>query len=278
MILKLFQRRRLNSAISISSILLIFAFSTHNSFAQGVTVDSLSFQNLSLELYNGYSNVGSATGFIVKKNSRSYLITNLHVVTGLDYFSNAFIDAQQRTPNNVAIWHNGLRLGQWTRVTETLYDEKNNKRWIEYQLNGKVVDIIALPLRNIPSIIKLYPLNLNTFNDSIIVIPGFSASIVGFPYGQSSDGKFAIWKTGHIASDFDLDSNGLPMFIIDATTRSGMSGSMVVLRMSPYITRTGTNTGIGTRFLGIYTAQSNQEELGYVIKPIALKALIDKLP
>jgi len=49
--------------------------------------------------------------------------------------------------------------------------------------------------------------------------------------------------------------------------------------MSPYIVKnSGTHIGIGTQFLGIYTSQSDLEELGYVLKPIALKTLIDKLP
>ncbi|MDB5002863.1 MAG: hypothetical protein JWQ34_1088 [Mucilaginibacter sp.] len=249
-----------------------------SSVAQSNTVDSLSFQNLSLELLNNYANIGSATGFIIEKNNVDYLITNLHVVTGLDYFSHAIIDPQQQIPNNIAIWHNAQTLGHWSKSIETLYDRNKNKRWIECEVAGKTVDIIALPLQNLPKGAKLYPVHLKGFNDSITVMPGFSASIIGSPYGQSSDGKLAIWKTGHIASDLDIDANGLPLFLIDATTRPGMSGSMVVLRMIPFLTRQGISMGLGTRFLGVYTAQGNQDELGYVIKPIALKALIDKLP
>lgn len=245
--------------------------------AQG-SVDSLSFQSLKLELYSNNDNIGTATGFIIEKNNKPYLITNLHVVTGIDYFSHASTDLQLRKPNLIAIWHNGQVLGNWVRVPELLYDNKNNKRWIECSIGEKTLDIVAIPLGNIPNTIKFYPLHLSQFNEKIIFLPGFSASIVGFPYGLSSDGQFAIWKTGHVASDFDVNSNGLPMFMIDATTRPGMSGSIVVLRMSPYMEKDGTHVGMGTRFLGIYTAQSSLEELGYVLKPVALTTLIDKLP
>lgn len=255
-----------------------FTFLILNTCLGQGTVDSLSFQSLSLEVYSDNINIDNATGFVVEKNNKYYLITNLHVVTGEDYFSHAIIDKDSRKPNWIAIWHNGQKLGSWVKFGEPLYDKNNNKRWIECEVAGKVLDLIALPLTNTPPEIKLFPLHLNEFNENVLALPGFSASIIGFPHGLASDGKFAIWKTGHIASDLDLNSNGLPMFMIDATTRPGMSGSIVVLRMSPYMQNNGTHVGIGTRFLGIYSAQSDLEELGYVIKPIALTTLWEKLP
>jgi hypothetical protein len=249
-----------------------------SSWAQGGTLDSLSFQNLKLELYSNYENIGTATGFVIEKNHKYYLITNLHVVSGVDYFSQATIDPQLRKPNIIAIWHNAQVLGNWTRIAENLYDSNNNKQWIECSVADKILDLVALPLKNTPKEVKLYPFHLNQYNENIIILPGFALSIIGFPFGLSSDGELAIWKTGHLASDFDIDANGLPLFMIDATTRPGMSGSIVVLRMSPYLEKDGTHSGIGTRFLGIYTAQSNLEEIGFVLKPIALKLLFDKLP
>lgn len=261
-------------------LVLIISLLSNYTLAQTIVVDSLSFQNLSLELFNTNSKISDATGFIIEKNSKNYLVTNLHVLTGLDYFSNAITDSQQRTPTQIGIWHNLSTLGGWNRFAESLYDEKNKKRWIECEIGGKAIDLVALPLKTLPKEIKLYPLRLKSYNDSIVVMPGFSVSIIGFPYGQSSagSGKFAIWKTGHIASDFDLDINRMPLFLIDATTRPGMSGAMVIFRTELYKKNGRTILGTGTRFLGVYTAQSGQEELGYVIKPMALKALMDKLP
>lgn len=246
-------------------------------FGQGL--DSLSVICLKVELYNNQGKLYSATAFVIQKNSRNYLVTNLHVVTGIDFFSKATIDSQLRTPTIIGIWHNTLKLGRWLEVPESLYDQNGNKRWIECSYLGKKLDLIALPLKNIPDSVKMYPLDTTHYNKNLYIIPGFSVSIIGFPNGLSSDGRFAIWKTGHLASDMILDLNGIPQFMIDATTRPGMSGSIVVMRMSPYIVKNGgTNIGIGTQFLGVYTAQSELEEIGYVLKPIALKILMDQLP
>lgn len=277
MIQKRYHLKRWNSVINHIFIYLLIPAST---FAQKKLVDQLSFQSLNIEIFSSAFRIGSATGFIVEKNHKDYLITNLHVVTGIDYFSHATIDPQQKTPTILGIWHNAQVLGSWTKSFEELFDENNKKRWIECEFEGKTIDLIALPLKRLNDKIKIYPVDLKTFDDSITVMPGFSVSIIGFPYGQSAGEqvKFAIWKTGHIASDYDIDINGMPMFLIDATTRPGMSGSIVVFRTDMYRKNETTVLGAGTRFLGVFTAQSNQEEIGYVIKPSAFKALIDKLP
>jgi hypothetical protein len=258
-------------------ITLTFLFSINICFAQGV--DSLSVICLKVELFNKGNKLNSATGFVIEKNNKNYLITNLHVVTGADFYSKAVFDSQLRTPDVIGIWQNTIKFANWRLVPEMLYDKKGNKRWIECDIAGKQLDLIALPLEKLPNDIKIFPFDTAHYNNNLYIIPGFSVSIIGFPNGMASDGRFAIWKTGHIASDMILDLSGTPQFMIDATTRPGMSGSIVVIRMSPYIVKnSGTHIGIGTQFLGIYTSQSDIEELGYVLKPIALKTLIDKLP
>jgi hypothetical protein len=82
-----------------------------DTFKQGV--DSLSAICLKVELFNKGNKISSATGFVIEKNANYYLITNLHVVTGIDFYSKAIIDPQLRTPDEVGIWHNTIRFGQW---------------------------------------------------------------------------------------------------------------------------------------------------------------------
>ena len=107
-------------------------------------------------------------------------------------------------------------------------------------------------------------------------------SIIGFPLGLTSEGAFPIWKSGHIASDPDLDYNGLPAFLIDATTRGGMSGSPVVLRLlGGYSTRSGstimTQTRPSTLFLGIYSGRVHGEsEIGIVRRPKVISEVLER--
>jgi hypothetical protein len=70
----------------------------------------------------------------------------------------------------------------------------------------------------------------------ILTMPALPVSVIGYPLGLSAGESWPIWKTGHIASDLDIDSeSGWPAFLIYATTRSGMSGTPVVLRLTNMI-------------------------------------------
>lgn len=143
--------------------------------------------------------------------------------------------------------------------------------------------MIALPL-NIDASIKVYPLDLNLANTDMIPEPAMPISIIGYPAGIRTGTGFPIWKTGHIASDPDLNYDNKPVFLIDATTRGGMSGSPVVLRMSGgFMNRSGArviSAGTSTKFLGIYsgriTQMDNSTEIGFVWKPSVIVDILNQ--
>ena len=104
-------------------------------------------------------------------------------------------------------------------------------------------------------------------------------SIIGYPGGLAVGGGWPVWKTGHIASDPDLDYNNLPGFLVDVTARAGMSGSPVVLRLSGgYRLLDGSHIlaqgGTATLFLGVYSAQFRREELGVVWRPQVIREIL----
>ena len=86
-------------------------------------------------------------------------------------------------------------------------------------------------------------------------------------------------KTGHIASYPDIDSEtDRQAFLIDATTRAGMSGSPVVLRLDSYSKSDGSQViagGVATKFLGIYAGRIHDDsEIGRVWRPFVLQELL----
>jgi hypothetical protein len=117
----------------------------------------------------------------------------------------------------------------------------------------------------------------------MIPVVAMPVSIIGFPLGLTGPGVFPIWKTGHIASDPDLDYGGTPSFLIDATTRGGMSGSPVVLRLTGgFEMRKGgfilAGSGISTLFLGVYSGRLNdQSEIGKVWKPQLVSEILAQI-
>ena len=149
-------------------------------------------------------------------------------------------------------------------------DSSGRPQWVEHAL-GKSVDVVAVPLNTLDGV-DLHPLNLSLAETDLVPEPAMPVSIIGYPWGLSVGGGWPVWKTGHIASDPDLDYNHLPGFLVDVTGREGMSGSPVVLRLSGgYRLRDGSRvmstSGTTTLFLGIYSAQFHREELGVVWRP-----------
>jgi hypothetical protein len=241
-----------------------------------MVIDEFSTKPLYLETFRENIGIGVATGFLVKKNALYYLITNWHVVTGRNPYNNQALVAGTSNPNILKVWFHGTVLGQWVQNEIRLIDAAGNKLWLEHP-RGIEVDVVAVPLSPMVNT-SLYDIDLALANFDIMVYPSEAVSIIGFPEGLTSHVFFPIWKTGHIASDIDIDWNGKPAFLIDATTKSGMSGSPVIAkRVSIYQTSNGNEIGNAVKFLGIYSGREICEsgiEVGIVWKPNVISEIL----
>lgn len=267
--------------------LLIFAFNIRgadipkDSQQESIIINQLSVTSLYLELVQGNLSLGTATGFIIEWHKKYYLITNYHVVSGRHPDTNEIRDPGGNVPDKLLIWHHSNVTGTWLIKSEGLY-KNGNKIWYEHP-NGHNIDIIALPISYTKSDILIYPFDLELANADMIPEVAMPVSIIGFPMGMSASGKFPIWKTGHIASEPLINLDSKPAFLIDATTRGGMSGSPVVLRLyGGYKTKSGSSmmvtSGVRTLFLGVYSGQWPHPEIGKVWKPIVINEILESIP
>lgn len=264
-------------------LVLIFIISIYTNSIIGQTrmIDPISCQVLKLELYKDSNRLSLATGFIVKHKNRNFLITNWHVVSGIDYYTGKYMDSLKREPNIIKIYYNSDTLGKWTIGSEKL-KFVILKMWHETFVNKKLVDVIALPLYNVPDNAKIYYFDLDLDKTDMLVTVAGPTFIIGFPGGLTSYGNFPIWKTGHIASDPDLDVyKDLPTFFIDATTKPGMSGSPVLYRsFGTYRSKDGSNvinSAVVSKFLGIYSGQIDVLNIGVVFKPELIRKLLNEI-
>lgn len=241
-------------------------------------IDPISVIPLQLESFLGDNSLMFGTGFIINHNTQNYLITNWHVVTCRSTINNQpLLGTGLADPNKLKIWyHQKDKLGVWELFDEQLISDTSGEiKWLEHP-DGPNIDVVALPISNSENV-KINPLDLNLSDTDLILSPSESVSIVGFPYGEGSVGKFPIWKTGHIASDIDLNYDSKPLFLIDATTLPGMSGSPVIARrIGMQRTSTGFNMGgEATKFLGIYSGRTRKDSnLGKVWKPEVLDSIL----
>jgi hypothetical protein len=245
-------------------------------------IDPLSSASLHLGLFANDTLLGTATGFVVQHNQKPFLVTNWHVLAGRHPDTYQALAQTGALPDEVRMMHHwGEHLGGRMAKSEPLFDAEGKHFWLEHPL-GREIDVVALPLTSLDKGVVLYPLNLDLANHFAVPWIGLPVSIIGFPLGLTSEMDFPIWKTGHIASEFEVDYKGKPVFLVDATTRSGMSGSPVVLRLYG-----GCHENVGgqliywgakgavTRFLGVYAGRiHNQAEVGYVWKPRVITEIL----
>ena len=248
-----------------------------------IMIDPLSLCSLWVETIALGKPFGTATGFCVNANGRKLLITNWHVVSGRDADTGKALSSTAAIPDELAIrHHSSAGLGQWVIESQRLQTPSGANAWHEHP-SGNAVDVIALPLEMQNPDIQIYPLDLGLADFDMMVYVAMPVSIIGFPFGLSTAGAWPIWKTGHIASDPDLDYDDRPAFLIDATTRAGMSGSPVVLRSYGGYASSKAHMviggGPGTRFLGVYSGRiHNQAEIGRVWRPSSIKEILATVP
>lgn len=233
--------------------------------------------------FNGQK-LSSATGFVAVSPSGLVLITNRHVVTGRHQQTEECLSKQASIPNQLAIFHNkkGM-LGQWVERVESLYDRHDNQLWYEHPTLGQRADFVAIKLNNMEGA-DFVECDLGINDPRIMIQVTDKVSVVGFPFGIRTNGGFAIWATGSIASEPEIDHDELPLFLIDCRSREGQSGSPVVAHRSSSETvwlENGSMIANGvpaTRFLGIYSGRINKEsDLGVVWKVSALTELVESI-
>jgi hypothetical protein len=243
-------------------------------------IDQLSVTSLLLVLRSNKLDIGTGTGFVIEKNSKYYLVTNWHVIVGRRPDNYVPLDPKGRTPDQIRILHNTKdKLGSWHWVTEDLFDPTTHApRWIEHSL-GRGVDLVMLPLENTTDV-QFFPLDLELRNKSMQLIPASEVSIVGFPFGNVSSAGLPIWKSGAVASDPDVNYQNSAEFLVDTTSRPGMSGSPVYARRIGTYKDDEGNVVIGSadKFLGVYAGDiDSASEVGRVWKASALMDIYDSI-
>ena len=245
-----------------------------------ILIDPLSLCSLLVETRGYDLALDTATAFCVRKGRATLLITNLHVVTGLNAGTRRLLAGTGAVPDQIRILHHAKHdLGNWVIRTEALYIN-GVRRWYEHP-KGQAIDVIALPI-TVDDEVLVYEFDLSLADFDMVVQVAMAVSIIGFPFERATTGVLPIWKTGHIASDPDMDYGGRPVFLIDATTRGGMSGSPVVLRIyGDYPTRQASTIGDNswTRFLGVYSRRiHDQTEIGGVWRPSVIREILATVP
>ena len=246
------------------------------------TIAEPSVKSLLIQMRFEGQPLAKGTGFVAISSLGPVLITNRHNVTGRHQNTGEPLSPSGNLPDELNIVHNRAnRLGEWAERTELLF-ESNEPRWIEHPTLGSQADFAALPLTQLDDV-QLYPYDLANTGPRIFCGPADTVSVVGFPFGIQAGGSLAVWATGFVASEPNINYNNLPIFLIDCRSRPGQSGSAVVAYRSGGMVAmedggSAAFSGPVTRFLGIYSGRLNeQSDIGIVWKAAALNELISSI-
>lgn len=260
--------------------LLLFIFNISVAKSQLATnyIDPFSLSSCYVEAHNGNKYLWNATGFFIKESSTIFLITNNHVVGGEFYINEYLRDHKKRPPvdsfpNKLTVRIYGKNYGESKTISVNL---KRNGNYIYTKLydndkdSSTILDVVAVPIIDNNNDIFQYTgiMDTTVINPNLSLFPGEDLFVVGYPFDSGSYVLYPFWKRATIASDPNVFDAGISTFWIDATTRSGMSGSPVFFRGNISNDKGGTGfySGVTTFLIGIYSAQNYSSELGRVIR------------
>lgn len=262
----------------ISTLVILTIQSSIYSQRKDAFVDIGSIISLKLYTLKGKDTLGIGTGFIIRKEGTPFLITNLHNFTGIDYWSGKYFDSLKRKPTSIIIEHHlQNKLGNWISKTQSLYNGKT-KNWNEVFVDGKIMDVVSLKLTD-TSGVSIYDIGVDYNDAPYRIIPGSHFFVIGYPFGMTASKQYPVWKSVFLASEYADNFQDIPVFLIDGTTRKGMSGSPVIMKGNYTVIERETGDAILVSvpefsLKGIYSGHIDALELGAVFKTEVIEALL----
>lgn len=254
-------------------------------------VDIYSACAFPISLSAGEAEIGRATGFLWKMSGRVLLLSNWHVFSGRKPSTGRPINPLCAIPDTIK-FQCASKMSPMVEhsVAMSLQSRDGRNVWMQSGEYGQRVDIAFLDVTGAlhdPNCAKAFSedvicINEQDENHELIARIGSPVFVLGFPLKVRPTGIFPILKRASIATEVDLDVNGLPSFLIDTATREGMSGSPVIQRLiveSPgnQLLWRAAPTG-DTRFLGMYSGRHigeiGEAQLGIVWKRNVIESLL----
>ena len=245
-----------------------------------VNLHSFRVARLEVFAHDTDARLGEATGFFCDFRQRTFLVTNWHVVAGRHFQTRQALHYSRALPGSLMVHAHVTRTGNGASIPSSstafrlaLLDPEGRPRWLEHPLFGADIDVIALDIGTaLPLGTQVYPIDLESELAAQLRLAVMDqAFVTGFPLQASTTpNSLPIYKSGTIASEpavFDSQ----PRIYIDGKTKTGMSGSPVMVKRKAELDGNDPRAAIeDLRFVGVYSGRDRQEpsefeaELGIV--------------
>lgn len=220
-----------------------------------IIIDPCTAAVTGVECLFGKQKLSIGTGFYWRSDNGVFLVTNWHVVTGRNQVTGRHMSAEAAEPDGLQIdLLRNADLNQRFSARVPLYGDDGSPLWKEHSTWQSEVDVVALPLGDLGQ--HTMPINDAPVFAGLRGV-GMDVFVIGFPRGIGPE-RHAIWKRANIASEPDVNVDGLPLRLVDTSTSAGMSGSPVVQRFRGQAVGGdgGLSIGVnGYQMLGVYSGR-----------------------
>lgn len=237
-----------------------------------------------------------ATGFFWRRTGKVFLVTNWHVVAGINMMNGSSL-SDGWCPESITVQYcerlsivgaqtaTSQREASVGTLDVSLYEEFHAPHWIQHKRTFQQgIDLVALEIKAVRSVLD----RISCVNDwqypQLYHFAGSEIFVLGHPLPRSSrDYGFAypIWKRGSIASELLVPWDKRPAFLIDCRTSKGMSGSPVFSRVfGPAALGDGTiltENILTSEFMGVYSGRLIDDENNASLGLVWHRNLIDEI-
>jgi hypothetical protein len=235
-------------------------------------IDLYSLATVPIEQLFNDTSLGNATGFIWESTGRQHLVTNRHVMTCRNFETGQNLHSNGGRPNKLRLLFNvgANKFGKRDEFV-AIRDADNRPTWLIHPAKNTDLAVLPLAINHSAAAAELYPINTLS-SVKLRTEIGMDVFVLGYPFGAPRPG-FPVWKRGSIASEPQLAPLTKNYFLVDTSSRPGMSGAPVIRRSwGQHLLDGGSFFTDGysqTRFLGVYsgrlyTKDQSDAQLGMV--------------
>ena len=248
-----------------------------------VWISEESYASTKLTMKFNNTALSSGTGFFWWHDSQTYLVTTWHNVTGRNAITGKCLHQNSGLPNRIdssVICRAGKRGDELIRKEISIkWELGEESQWLQHPKSGEI-DVVMYPLETSIDWMTV-PINENSLMGVITEVSN-EVFLLGFPLGIDVGGT-PIWKRGTLASEPEMDVDGLPKLLVDTASNIGMSGSPVIIKQSfgaPSPRGVLTVAGqINVQLVGVYSGRIKPNgdldaQLGIVWKASVLEEIV----
>jgi Trypsin-like peptidase domain len=220
-----------------------------------INIDPYSATVSLLRMMFDTTHLSNGTCFFWERNGSKFLVTNWHNLSGINALTGEHMSGHAGEPDCIQI-DTFLNQNPNNRgLASILLNDDAGPVWLQHPMHGGQIDVACLRLSDdvAPHVFAIneiqHPRPITRIADDVFLI--------GYPLAISVD-NLPIWKRATVASEIDIDVDGLPKFYVDTASTKGMSGSPAIRRSMSGVTEDGSTYDNGlpmTKFLGVYSGR-----------------------